>query len=82
MFHLVMAQEKDRVLYHINTINTKKSTREKARLIQRRKALCHRRFGKTKKHDSFRYLRIKTIVLIWRRRRDLNPRAGTPSLLP
>ena len=34
--------------------------------------------GKKKKHDSFRYIRIKTIVLIWSGLRDLNPRSPGP----
>ena len=41
-------------------------------------------FHQKKKHDSFRYLRIKTIVLIWSEWRDLNSRPLDPqsSALP
>ena len=42
---------------------------------------CHRRFGKKKKHDSFRYSRIKTIVLIWLRTLILIPMQPGSSLV-
>lgn len=60
--------------YSKSKIRESMSTMKQTKGPKQRKPLCHRRFDKKKKHDSFRYLRIKTIVLIWLRRQDLNLR--------
>ena len=53
--------------YSKSKIRESMSTMKQTKGQKRRKPLCHRRFDKKKKHDSFRYLRIKTIVLICER---------------
>ena len=62
--------------YSKSKIRESMSTMKQTKGQKQRKPLCHRRFDKKKKHDSFRYLRIKTIVLIWRSGRDSNPRTA------